>query len=230
MEYRTLIRDLPASERPRERLKAVGAEKLSNAELLAIILRTGTPSESVLNLATRLLARFDGLGGLARGGFNELCAQRGMGEAKTSQIKAALELGKRLLSLQPEERATVTSPEDVANLLLAEMGLLEQEELRVVLLNTKNQVLAVSEVYRGSVNTSVVRVSEVFREAVRQNCPAVVVVHNHPSGDPTPSLEDIQMTEQIVEAGKMLDIDVLDHMVMGQQRWVSLKEKGLGFK
>ncbi len=230
VEYRTLIRDLPASERPRERLKAVGAERLSNAELLAIILRTGTPSESVLNLATRLLARFDGLGGLARGGFSELCAQRGMGEAKASQTKAALELGKRLLSLQPEERATVTSPQDVANLLLAEMGLLEQEELRVVLLNTKNQVLAVSEVYRGSVNTSVVRVSEVLREAVRQNCPAVVVVHNHPTGDPTPSPEDVQMTEQIVEAGKLLDIEVLDHMVMGQQRWVSLKEKGLGFK
>ncbi|MFQ5827206.1 MAG: DNA repair protein RadC [Dehalococcoidia bacterium] len=230
VEYRPLIRDLPASERPRERLKDRGADHLSNAELLAIILRTGIPAESVLNLATRLLARFQGLGGLARAGFGELCAQRGMGEAKAAQIKAALELGKRLFSLQPEERATVKSPQDVANLLLAEMGFLEQEELRVVLLNTKNQVLAVPEIYRGSVNTSLIRVSEVFREAVRQNSPALVVVHNHPSGDPTPSPEDIQVTEQIVEAGRMLDIEVLDHLVIGQQRYVSLKERGLGFK
>jgi DNA repair protein RadC len=230
VEYRPLIKDLPASERPRERLKERGADHLSNAELLAIILRTGIPAESVLNLATRLLARFEGLGGLARAGFGELCAQRGMGEAKAAQTKAALELGKRLFSLQPEERATVKSPQDVANLLLAEMGFLEQEELRVVLLNTKNQVLGVPQIYRGSVNTSLIRVSEVFREAVRQNSPALVVVHNHPSGDPTPSPEDIQVTEQMVEAGRMLDIEVLDHLVIGQQRYVSLKERGLGFK
>ncbi len=230
VEYHPMIRDLPAWERPRERLRESGAASLSNAELLAIILRTGTTSESVLDLGVRLLARFGGLGGIARASFNELCAERGVGEAKAAQIKAGLELGRRLLCTQPEERAVVRSPEDVANLMLAEMGFLEQEQFRVVLLNTKNQVMGIPEVYRGSVNTSLIRISEVFRQAVRENCPAIVVVHNHPSGDPTPSQEDVRVTEQIVEAGKMLDIEVLDHLVIGHQRYVSLKEKGLGFK
>jgi DNA repair protein RadC len=229
VEYQPLIRELPAQERPRERLKKYGAASLSNAELLAIILRTGAASESVLNLSAKLLARFGGLSGLAKAGFGELCMERGLAEAKAAQLKAALELGRRLLSTQPEERLAVRSPADVANLLQAEMSLLEQEELRLVLLNTKNQVLAISQVYKGSVNTSLIRVSELFREAVRENCPALVVVHNHPSGDPTPSPEDIKITEQIVKAGKLLDIEVLDHLIIGHQRYVSLKERGLGF-
>jgi len=229
VEYQPLIRELPAQERPRERLKKYGAASLSNAELLAIILRTGAASESVLNLSAKLLARFGGLSGLAKAGFGELCMERGLAEAKAAQLKAALELGRRLLSTQPEERLAVRSPQDVANLLQAEMSLLEQEELRLVLLNTKNQVLAISQVYKGSVNTSLIRVSELFREAVRENCPALVVVHNHPSGDPTPSPEDIKITEQIVKAGKLLDIEVLDHLIIGHQRYVSLKERGLGF-
>ncbi|HEX78283.1 MAG TPA: JAB domain-containing protein [Dehalococcoidia bacterium] len=224
-----MIREMPPSERPRERLQRLGASSLSTAELLAIVLRTGTPSENVLNLAARLLAHYGGLAGLARASFSELCAQHGVGQAKAAQAKAALELGRRLLSSQPQERATVHSPQDVANLLLGEMGLLEQEQLRVILLNTKNQVMDIPEVYRGSVHASLIRVGEVFREAVRQNCPAVIVVHNHPSGDPAPSTEDIEVTEQMVAAGKMLDIEVLDHIVIGQQRYVSLKERGLGF-
>jgi DNA repair protein RadC len=229
VEYQPLIRELPAQERPRERLKKYGAASLSNAELLAIILRTGAASESVLNLSAKLLARFGGLSGLAKAGFGELCMERGLAEAKAAQLKAALELGRRLLSTQPEERLVIKSPQDVANLLQAEMSFLEQEELRLVLLNTKNQVLAISQLYKGSVSTSLIRVSELFREAVRENCPALVVVHNHPSGDPTPSPEDIKITEQIVKAGKLLDIEVLDHLIIGHQRYVSLKERGLGF-
>ena len=229
VEYQPLIRDLPAQERPRERLKGYGAASLSNAELLAIILRTGTTSESVLNLSARLLARFGGLSGLAKAGFGELCQEHGLGEAKASQLKAALELGRRLLSTQPEERVVVKSPEDVANLLQAEMALLEQEELRLVLLNTRNQVMAIPQLYKGSINTSLIKVGELFRDAVRQNCPALVVVHNHPSGDPTPSPEDIKITEQIIQAGKLLDIDVLDHLIIGHQRYVSLKEQGTVF-
>ena len=194
------------------------------------MLRTGASRESVLALASRLLSRHGGLVGLARAGFGELCQERGLGEAKAAQLKAAFELGRRLASAQPEERATVRSPQDVANILLPEMGLLEQEELRVVLLNTRNQVLGVHTVYRGSVNTSLVRVGELFREAVRQNCPALVLVHNHPSGDPAPSADDEAMTKQAVEAGRLLDIEVLDHLVIGQQRFVSLKERGLGFE
>jgi DNA repair protein RadC len=229
LEYHTLIRDLPASERPRERLRDYGPQALSSAELLAIILRTGTNRESVLSLASRLLSQHQGLAGLARVSFAELCQERGLGEAKAAQLKAALELGRRLSSSQPEARAVVRSPADVANLLSAEMGLLEQEHLRVVLLNTRNEVLGIPEVYKGSVNTSLVRVGEVFREAVRRNCPAVVVVHNHPSGDPAPSADDLSMTRQMVEAGRLLDIEVLDHLIIGHGRYVSLKEQGLGF-
>ena len=229
VEYYPLIRELPATERPRERLKQYGVASLSNGELVAIILRTGAASESVLNLSARLLTKFGGLAGLARAGFSELCLERGLGEAKTAQIQAALELGRRLVSTQPEERLVVKSPADIVNLLQAEMGFLEQEELRLVLLNTKNQVLTILHVYKGSVNTSLIRVGELFKEAVRANCPALVVVHNHPSGDPTPSPEDIKVTEQIVKAGKLLDIEVLDHIIIGQQRYISLKEKGLGF-
>ncbi len=229
-EYHALIRDLPATERPRERLRDYGAGALSSAELLAIVLRTGASRESVLALATRLLSSHRGLVGLARAGFGELCQERGLGEAKAAQLKAAFELGSRLASAQPEERAAVRSPQDIANLLLPEMGLLEQEELRVVLLNTRNQVLGVHTVYRGSVNTSLVRVGELFREAVRQNCPALVVVHNHPSGDPTPSADDVAMTRQAVQAGRLLDIEVLDHLVISQQRFVSLKETRQGFE
>lgn len=229
VEYHPRMKELPSCERPRERLKKSGSASLSNSELLAIILRTGTASENVLGLAARVLARFGGLVGLARASFGELCAERGVGEAKAAQLKAALELGRRLVSTQPEERAVVHSPQDVANLLMAEMGFLDQEQLRVVLLNTKNQVISMPEVYRGNVNTSLIRPSEVFREAVRENCPAIIVVHNHPSGDPTPSPEDIQVTEQIVEAGKALDIEVLDHLIIGEQRYVSLKEQGVHF-
>jgi DNA repair protein RadC len=229
VEYRPTIRDLPVSERPRERLRERGAAALSSAELLAIILRTGTPSDNVLALASRTLARFGGLAGLAKASFGELCGERGVGEAKAAQVKAALELGRRLLSTQPQERATVQSPQDVANLVMAEMDLLDQEHLRVLLLNTKNQVLAMPEVYKGNVNSTLVRVGELFREAVREGCPALIVVHNHPSGDPTPSRDDVEMTRQMVEAGQLLGIDVLDHIVIGRQSYVSLRERGLGF-
>ena len=230
VEYHLRIKELPSSERPRERLRESGPASLSNSELLAIILRTGTPSENVLILAGRVLVRFGGLAGLARASFGELCAERGLGQAKAAQLKAALELGRRLVSTQPEERAVVRSPQDVANLLMAEMAFLDQEQLRVVLLNTKNHVISIAEVYRGSVSTSLIRTSEVFREAVRENCPAIIVVHNHPSGDPTPSPDDIQVTEQIVAAGRALDIEVLDHLIIGEQRFVSLKEQGVGIK
>jgi DNA repair protein RadC len=181
MEYQPLIRDLPLAERPRERLRALGGAALSNAELVAIILRTGTTAESALGLATRLLASHGGLGGLARASIGELSAAKGMGEAKAAQVAAALVLGRRLFALQPEDRPQVKSPQDVVNLLQAEMAFLEQEHLRVVLLNTKNQVLSIPQVYRGNVGASLVRVAEVFREAVRENCPAIIVVHNRPS-------------------------------------------------
>lgn len=206
-----------------------GAGALSNAELLAIILRVGVGGENVLALSARLLARYGSLDGLARAGFDELCAEKGIGEAKTAQLKAALELGRRLLISSPEERPQVRSPADAANLLLLEMGLLEQEQLRTILLDTRNHVLGIPTIYIGSLNTSVVRIGELFRQAIKANCAAIILVHNHPSGDPTPSPEDVQLTRQLVEAGKLLDIEVLDHLIIGRQRYVSLKERGLGF-
>jgi DNA repair protein RadC len=228
-EYRPLIRDLPAAERPRERLRHMGASALSNAELLAIVLRTGGAGENVVAQATRLLSRFDGLPGLARASVGELCAEHSVGEAKATQVLAALELGRRLLATHPEERPSVRSPQDVANLLLADMALLEQEHLRVVLLNTRNQVLGAPEVYKGTVNATHVRVSDLFRDAVREGCPSIIVVHNHPSGDPTPSGDDVAITREIIAAGSLLGIDVLDHVVLGRDGFASLRERRLAF-
>jgi len=228
-EYNLQIRDLPADLRPRERLAYAGASSLSAAELLAIILRVGGRGENVIRMAERLLAEFGGIAGLAQAGFDELCLQNGLGKAKAAQILAAMELGKRLAATLPQDRLQVHGPSDVANLLMLEMGLLQQEHLRTVLLDTKNHVLRVVNVYAGSLNTAVVRVGEVFREAIRANSASIIVVHNHPSGDPTPSPEDVRLTEMLVEAGKLLDIEVLDHLVIGHNRYVSLKERRLGF-
>lgn len=229
VEYHPRIKDLPLSERPRERLKHYGAGALSTSELLAIILRTGVGGENVINLATRLLAQFGGLGGLFKADFAQISALKGMGEAKTAQVKATLELGRRLLTASPEERPQVKSPADVANLLLLEMGALEQEEMRVLFLDTKSRVLGVSTIYMGSLHTAWLRVGELFREAVRRNCAAIIIVHNHPSGDPTPSPDDVKITQEIAKAGELLGIEVLDHLVIGSQRYISLKERGLAF-
>jgi DNA repair protein RadC len=229
VEYQPMIRDMPESERPRERLRNYGAGALSSSELLAILLRTGVHGENVINLAMRLLSDYRGLSGLAKASFGELQTIRGVGPTKVTQLKAAFELGRRLLVEAPDERPQIRSPADAANLVMLEMGLLEQEHLRLLLLDTKNRVLETPTVYIGNLNTSVIRVGELFRHALRANCAGMIVVHNHPSGDPTPSPEDIRVTERIIEAGKLLDIDVLDHLVIGRQRFVSLKERKLGF-
>ena len=229
--YQPMIRDLPQEERPRERLRQHGVKHLSNTELIAILLRTGMKGENVISLSSRVLTRLEGLAGLGRSTFSQLCAQRGLSEAKACQLLAAIELGRRFVSLAPEERAAVNSPQDVANLLMAEMAVLEQEHLRALLLNTKNEVLGIQEIYVGNVNSSVVRPAEVFRPAVRDNATSVIVVHNHPSGDPTPSHEDVAITRDLVEAGKMVAVELLDYLVIGSgNRFVSLKEAGLGFK
>ncbi len=230
--YTTMIRDLPLGERPRERLRDYGAAALSTAELIAILLRTGVVGESVLNMATRLLSKnggLDGLGGLGRASFKELCNIKGISEAKACQIQAALELGRRQVSLHPEDRPVIHSPEDVNNLLGAEMTLLDQEHLRVLRLDTKSHVNGVSNIYIGNVNSSIVRPAEVFLPAVRDNSPRIIVVHNHPSRDPTPSPEDVAITRQIREAGELLEIEVLDHIILAGGRYVSLKERSLGF-
>ncbi len=230
VEYRPMIRDFPVDERPRERLAHAGEAALSTTELLAIILRTGVSGESVVAMATRLISRYGGLPGLARASFTELQAEKGLGPAKTAQLKAALELGRRMLLAAPEDQFIVRSPTDAAQFLMAEMSHLEQEHFRVLYLNTRNRLLGSETVYVGNLNASHIRVSEVFREAVKRNCASLIVAHNHPSGDPTPSPEDVEVTRLLVAAGKLLDIEVLDHLIIGQQRFVSLRERGLGFE
>jgi DNA repair protein RadC len=228
-EYRLTVREWPASEQPREKLQQLGPAALSNAELIAILLRVGSAGEDVVSLSQRLLVRYGGLAGLHRAVFATLADERGMGLAKTSALKAALELGRRLLLDPGQERMRINSPDDVAQLLMMEMHDLEQECLRTVLLNTKNQVLAAPTIYQGSINSTSLRVGELFREAVRHNAASIILVHNHPSGDPSPSPEDIAVTRTVVEAGKLMDIDVLDHLVIGHGKYVSLKERRLGF-
>ncbi len=229
LQYTTMIRDLPEGERPRERLRDFGPGQLSNAELIAILLRTGVEGESVLNLAARLLSQFSGLAGMARVSYGELCGVKGISDAKACQLLAAFELGRRLVSLHPEGRPIIRCPQDVYNLLGAEMAFLDQEHLKVVLLNTKNEVRGTVEVYKGNVNSAMVRVAEVLRPAIRENCPSIIIVHNHPSGDPTPSPEDVLITRKIASGGQMMDIELLDHIIIGGQRHVSLKERRLGF-
>lgn len=227
--YHTTVRELPVEERPRERLMRYGPSTLQTAELLAIILRVGTSKENVLELSARLLREYGGLGGLLAADMATLCNEHGLGEAKVAQLRAALEVGRRLSVTAPEEKPTITRPADVSALLQADMAYLVQEQLRVLCLDSKNHVVHQQVVYQGTVNSSVVRVAEVYKPAITRTCPAVVVVHNHPSGDPTPSPEDIRTTEQLRKAGELLDIELLDHIVIGHQRFVSLKERGLGF-
>jgi len=223
------IRELPAAERPRERLALRGAGGLSAAELIGLIWASGSRGRSAVGLAEDALARFEDLTGLARATELELEALPGIGSAKAAQLTAAFELGRRLLADWPSGRWTIRSPGDVADRLILQMGRLEREELRIVLLNTKNVVLRVQTVYQGNVSSSLVRVGELFRDAVRLNATSVILVHNHPSGDPTPSPDDLHLTAEALAAGRLLDIDVLDHLIVGHDAWVSLRDRGVSF-
>ncbi len=226
---RLSVREWPESEQPREKLARFGAAHLSSAELLAIVLRVGSQGEDVLALSQRLLIQHGGLTGLSRTSLAILQAERGLGPAKAVTLKAALELGRRLLLDPGERRLCVRSSQDVAEVMMLEMAGLEQECLRVVLLNNKNMIVDSPIIYQGSINSIPIRTADIFREAVRQACGALILIHNHPSGDPTPSPEDVRVTREIVGAGRLLDIEVLDHLVIGNRRYVSLKEQGLGF-
>lgn len=223
------IRELPEHEKPRERLRSSGAAALSDAELLAIMLRVGVEGANVVQLAQQLLIEHGGWPGLQRAAFEDIARRRGMGEAKTAQLKAALEIGRRLLLASPEQRAQIRSPGDAAQLMLIEMSHLDQEHLRVICLDTKNRVQKIQTVYIGSLNSSMVRIGELFKEPIRLNSAAIIVIHNHPSGDPTPSPEDVVVTRQIIEAGKLLDIEILDHLIIGAGRYTSMRERGLAF-
>ncbi len=223
------VRELPASERPRERLERRGAAGLSAPELMALVWGSGTRGRSAQALAEEVLSRHEGLAGLAGAAAAELCDVLGVDPARAAQLAAAFELGRRAVTDWPSGRWTIRAPRDLADRLVPEMGRLEREELRVVLLSARNTVLAVQRVYQGSVSAALVRVGELFRDAVRRHAAGIIVVHNHPSGDPTPSPEDLHLTAETVAAGRLLDVPVLDHLVIGHDAFVSLRDRGISF-
>jgi DNA repair protein RadC len=223
------LREIPPQERPRERLAARGVAGLSAAELIALVWGSGSRGLGAVDLAEEALARHDGLAGLARASELELVGLAGVGTAKAAQLTAAFELGRRLLADWPAGRWTIRAPRDVADRLVPLMGHLEREELRVVLLNAKNAVLKVVTVYQGNVSASLVRVGELFRDAVRISAAGAILVHNHPSGDPSPSPDDLHLTAEALAAARLLDIELLDHVVIGHDAFVSLRDRGVVF-
>lgn len=227
MESQTfMLRDLPHEERPRERMMHYGAESLSQAELLAILLRTGTRRESAIHIAQQLLGRAGGLRGLADLSIDELTNIKGIGPAKAVQLKAGIELGRRMANSRLTEPATIRSPQDAAEILTEQLRYLQKEHFVCLFLNTKNHVIAQETLSMGSLNASIVHPREVFRAAMKCSSAAIICAHNHPSGDPTPSPEDISLTSRLLQAGEIVGIDVLDHLIIGDSRFVSLKEKG----
>lgn len=229
VESRISVREWPASERPRERLRDLGPGHLSTAELLAIILRTGTRESSVVALAQGLLDKYGGAGGLAQASFRQITQYSGVGEAKAAQLKAALELGRRASAGAQPAQPLIRSANDAKHYLLSDYVDEEQEKFLVVLLDTKHHVVGKEVLYRGTLNQTVIRPAEVFREAVRASCASVLVAHNHPSGDPTPSADDVATTARLEQAGDLLDIKLVDHIIMTRDSALSLREKGLGF-
>lgn len=223
------IKDLAVDERPRERLERNGPEGLSKAELLAILLRVGVEGENSVQLGERILQELGGLHGIQRASFAEVCNIHGLGPAKAAQLKAAIELGRRLALEAPDLSGAISSPTDAAELVRYEMQGLIQEQLWVILLDTRNRKMWIDKVYSGSLNASMVRIGELFRAAIQRSAASIILAHNHPSGDPTPSPEDVALTRSAVQAGKLMDIEVLDHLVIGHGRFVSMKEKSLGF-
>ncbi|WP_059049647.1 RadC family protein [Paenibacillus senegalimassiliensis] len=225
--YMHMLRDLPAEERPRERMLQYGAGALSHAELLAILVRTGTRQESAIHIAQRMLTAAGGLRGLVDLSLDEMLHTKGIGPAKAIQLKAGIELGRRLAKTRLPEAETIRSPQNVAELLMEQLRYLQQEHFVCLFLNTKNHIIAQETLSIGSLNASIVHPREVFRAAIKCSSASIVCAHNHPSGDPTPSPEDIQLTRRLCEAGEIVGIDVLDHIVIGDGKFVSLKEQGL---
>ena len=226
LQPKMMIRDVHIADRPRERLIRQGADSLSNQELIAILLRTGTKQESVLVLANRILSSFDKIQDLKHATIEEMMQVKGVGQAKAVQLLAAAELGKRLYRKHSDGRYTIRSPEDAAAYLMTDMSSLNQEHFVVLFLNVKNEILHKQTIFIGSLNSSIVHPREVFREAVKRSAASIIVAHNHPSGNPSPSPEDIEVTKRLIEAGSIMGIELLDHVIIGDHKFLSLKEKG----
>ena len=228
MENSLKIKDILQNERPKEKLLTWGADSLSNSELLAIILKTGTKGENVLQLSGRLLSELEGLDGVLSASFNDITSIKGIKDGKASQILALSELFRRFRTLKAMKKdVKINSPKDLADLLIGEMNDLTQEVLKVVLLSTKNIIIGTKDVFKGSLNTSIVHPREIFKQAIDKHSASIIICHNHPSGDPTPSKEDINITLRIKECGNILGIQLVDHIIIGNNKFVSLKERGL---
>lgn len=221
------MRDLPDQERPREKLLHYGPGRLSNSELLAILLGSGTKSLSAVRLAEQLLTKFSSLRALANASHEELMSLKGIGLAKAGVIIAAFELAKRLSDAALEVREVISSPQDAADLVLSDLFLEDKEHFVIIMLNTKNRVIGKKTISIGHLNGSLVHPREMFKEVIRRSSAAVILVHNHPSGDPTPSKDDLDVTKRLVEAGQLLGIQVLDHIIVGHNCYVSFHEQGL---
>ncbi|PQP80049.1 hypothetical protein C0Q44_29530 [Paenibacillus sp. PCH8] len=222
-----MMRDIPQEERPRERMMEYGAGALSHAELLAILLRTGTRQESAVHMAQRMLTQAGGIRPLMDLSLEELTAMKGIGNAKAVQLKASIELGHRIARSRLTPSTSIRTPHDAADILMEQMRYLQKEHFVCLFLNSKNHIIAQETLSMGSLNASIVHPREVFRAAIKCSSASIVCAHNHPSGDPTPSPEDIQITKRLIEAGTIVGIDVLDHIIIGDGTYVSLKEKGL---
>ena len=213
----------------RERMYRLGAQALTNVELLTLVIGTGA-TRNAAEISQQLYGEYAGLLGIAKLGLVDLQNIQGMGLSKAMQLKSAIELGDRIRTEQMGLRPLIRTPADAAAMLLPDMGILEQEEVRTMLLDARNRHIATPMIYRGTLNSANMRVCEVFREAIRYNAASIIVCHNHPSGDPTPSVDDIFVTKELTKAGKLLDIEIVDHLVLAQNSFVSLKERGLGFE
>ncbi|WP_321428745.1 DNA repair protein RadC [uncultured Methanolobus sp.] len=223
--YKISIHEIPEYDRPRERLLKYGPESLSNAELLAIILRTGSQKENVVNMCSRIFSEYN-IKQLSQANISMLTQIHGIGIAKATQIAAVFELARKLEGYTDNPKRKIRSPADVYSLLYPQMREQKRERLVALLLDTKNHVIREEIISIGSLNANIVHPREVFKAALMESCASVILSHNHPSGDPTPSREDIAVTEKLVEGGKLLGIDVLDHVVIGDGRYVSLKDEG----
>jgi DNA repair protein RadC len=220
------VRDLPISERPVNRLREAGPQAVSTVELVACLLQ----SSDALYQAGIVMAQFQDLHNLSRASEADLISIEGIGPAQAARVKAALEIGRRLMAEEPADRWQVRAPSDAAQMLMPMLGHQTKEHLVVLVLDTRNRLVHQEILYVGTINSSLCRPAEVFAVAMQHNAAALMIAHNHPSGDPNPSPEDIALTRRLVDAGKLLDIAVLDHLVIGHNRYVSLRERNLGFE